>query len=119
MQTDSFIPSSLSDAKKRIHTATRNAPELLENTALIKAWFAVAYAYPGLHPDDYDTPESSWPEHLQPLAKEIWSRAEFGKIPEDFIYPSDSQWAGIYDCLNNPSAEEQKHRLDLHMQYLA
>ena len=57
------------------------------------------------------------PENLQPLAKEAWTRAACGKLSDELIYPSDAQWAGIYDRLKNPTEGEASRRREIHMRY--
>ena len=117
MKSDSLIPTSIPNATARIREASLLAPESLGDTDFLKVWFAVSYSFPGLHPDDYDSPDSSWPENLQPLAKEAWTRAECGKLSDELIYPSDAQWAGIYDRLKNPTEGEASRRREIHMRY--
>ncbi len=117
MESDSLIPTSIPNAKARIRQAAQVAPECLDDADFLKAWFAVSYSFPELHPDDYDSPESSWPDNLLPLAKEAWIRADSGKLADEFIYPSDAQWAGIFDRLENPTAIEARRRNDIHLRY--
>jgi len=69
----------------------KNKPDFL------RAWCAIAYAFPGLHPDGYEDKGSGWPRALRRFAAEAWRRAEAGLISEEELYPSDPQWAGLYD----------------------
>ncbi len=117
MRSNSLIPTSIPNAKARIREASLTAPESLGDEEFLKTWFAISYSFPGLHPDDYDSPDTSWPENLKPLAREAWARAEAGKLSDEFIYPSDSQWAGIYDRLKYPTEGESKRRCDIHLRY--
>ena len=118
MTADSFIPSSFLDAAVRIRKLATMAPENFGHSEFMKTWFAVAYEFPGLHPDDYDSPESAWPSPFLPLAKEAWRRAGRGEISDEILYPSDAQWAGIYDNLTCPSANEHSRRNEIHARYL-
>lgn len=118
MQSESLVPTSFSCAEERINAATLAALQDLNNEDLIKAWFAISYAFPGLHPDDFDSPDGSWPENLQSLAQEVWIRAESGLLTDVYLYPADAQWSGIYDRMNNPTIEEQKRRREIHVQFL-
>lgn len=105
------------DAQNRIRDASRHELRNLSPSEFLAAWFAVSYSFPGLHPDDYDSPDSSWPENLKLFANEAWVRAEAGKLSDETLYPSDAQWAGIYDCLKNPAASETLRRNEIHMHY--
>lgn len=83
-----------------------------------KAWAAISYLYPGLHPDgagekgvtstrseilgDLDPrlispyyEVSGWPVALVPLAEEAWRRYESGEFIEEELYRCDAQRAGI------------------------
>lgn len=115
--TNSIILTSLREAARLILEASALPLENLGHSDFIKAWFAVAYAFPGLHPDGYDTPGDSWPRRLLPLAKEAWQRTGRGELSDEFIYPSDAQWAGLCDRLNNPSTSEARRRRAIHARY--
>jgi hypothetical protein len=81
--------------------------------SLIRAWCAVAYTFPGLHPDGYEDAESGWPRALMRFAAEAWRRADAGDIADEELYPCDAQWAGIYDRLGVTTAEENQRRVEL------
>lgn len=91
---------------------------------LKRAWQAIFYVFPGLHPDEtehkdivrnakicrgqpYDsiaTPyyaSSGWPARLVPIQKEIWRRNANQLIDELDVYPTDAQAAGIRNAQNN------------------
>jgi hypothetical protein len=55
-------------------------------------------------------PDGAWPEDLQSIGIEAWSRYEAGEISEDELYPADAQWAGIFDQRKNPTEEETRRR---------
>ena len=93
------------------------APESLGSIEFIKAWFAVAYVYPGSHPDDYDSPGCSLPKQFLPLAKDAWRRNEAGELTDDIIYPSDAAWAGICDRFESPTTAEARRRRKIHREY--
>lgn len=102
----------------------RSSKELrrLEKAEFLRAWRAVAYLYPGLHPDsalDHGTRieqrtegpswvmmveprlvspfyrQSGWPVVLGPLAKEAWRRADSGELADDQLYCIEAQHAGM------------------------
>lgn len=79
----------------------------------VRAWCAVAYVFPGLHPDVYDDAETGWPRVLRPFAAEAWRRAEAGELGDDELYPCAAQWAGIYDRLGVSTAEENERRVEI------
>jgi len=41
---------------------------------------------------------------------EAWRRYEAGEFTDEELYPSDAQWAGIFDQLDNPTEEETERR---------
>lgn len=78
----------------------------------ITAWCSIAYIYPGLHPDEYEDAESGWPRVLKRFAEEAWRRADAGELSKNELYPSDAQWAGIYDRMRIHYPEETKRRME-------
>jgi hypothetical protein len=75
-------------------------------------WHALAYLYPGLHPDGYDEPESGWPRRLKPFAAEARARAEAGELTDDQLYPAEAAWCGIFDRMaRGPTADETERRV--------
>ena len=87
--------------------------EQLPKTDFIRAWCAVAYAFPGLHPDGYEDAESGWPRALRRFAAEAWRRADAGELADEELYPCDAQWAGLYDRFGVTTAEENQRRVEL------
>jgi hypothetical protein len=76
----------------------------------LRAWCAIAYLYPGLHPDGHDEPDSGWPARLLPMAVEAWNRFEAAQLSEEELYPSDAQWCGLYDSMATHTEEEVERR---------
>lgn len=99
----------------------------LEKEEFLRAWRAVAFLYPGLHPDsalDHGkrieqreegpswvmmieprlvTPyysQSGWPVVLEPLADEAWRRDSVGQLADDELYSIDAQHAGMTYAMN-------------------
>ena len=87
-----------------------------------RAWYAIAFLYAGLHPDealdhgekivseteDYAPvskaeprliapyfEQSGWPVVLAPIAKEAWRRYETGCMMDDEFYCAEAQTAGM------------------------
>ena len=73
----------------------------------------MAYLFPGLHPEGFDDAESGWPVALKRFAAEAWRRAEAGELDDAELYPSDAQWAGIYDRMTVHTPEESARRKEL------
>jgi DNA (cytosine-5)-methyltransferase 1 len=99
----------------------------MEKSEFIRVWRAVAYLYPGLHPDsalDHGTTieqrnvgliwgvkdaarlispyycQSGWPVALKPLAAEAWRRDSVGLLAVDELYATQAQRAGLEHALN-------------------
>lgn len=90
----------------------REPVEELPHGAFINVWHAIAYLFPGLHPDGYDEPDSGWPRVLKRFAAEAWRRAEAGELADDQLYPVEAAWCSIYDTLARPhTAEETRRRV--------
>lgn len=117
MNYQSLVPSSRKEATARLTGVSRNALVRLNSKEFLKAWFAVAYAFPGLHPDDFDSKDSSWPDNLKLIANEAWTRTERGELEEKHLYPADSQWAAIYDQLESPTQSETNRRREIDTRY--
>ena len=79
----------------------------------LRAWCAVAYAFPGLHPDGYEDADSGWSRVLRRFAAEAWRRADAGELTDEELYPNDAQWSGLYDRLTSPTPEETARRMKL------
>ena len=87
--------------------------EQLPKTDFIRARCAVAYIYPGLHPDGYDDAESGWPRVLKRFAAEAWRRNDAGELLDEEMYPCDAAWSGIYDRLGVTTAEENERGVEI------
>lgn len=110
MSTNIVIPSTLRGAGRELRSASPAPLEQLPKPDFIRAWCAVAYIYPGLHPDGYDDAESRWPRGLKPLAAEAWRRNDAGELEDAEMYPCDSAWAGIFDRLDSFTPQEYERR---------
>lgn len=99
----------------------------MDKTEFLRAWRAVAFLYPGLHPDsalDHGTTievrsegpawvvkkapslispyycQSGWPVALKPLADEAWRRDSIGLLADEELYATDAQRAGMTHAMN-------------------
>jgi len=61
MKTISHVPNSLRSAGRELRLALANPLEQLPREQFVRAWSAVAYLFPGLHPDGYEDADSGWP----------------------------------------------------------
>ena len=107
------IPHSARAAGAELRRGFQSPPAALPDRDFIRTWSSIAYLFPGLHPDGFADGEGGWPRVLQPFAEEAWRRAELGILTDAHLYPSDAQWAGIYDQLRMPTLVEGIRRLDL------
>jgi hypothetical protein len=110
MKTITCIPNSLRSAGREIRFALAHPVEDLSREQFSCAWSAVAYLFPGLHPDGYEDVESGWPRVLRRFAAEAWRRVDAGELADDELYPCDSQWAGLYDRMHTHEEDEMDRR---------
>jgi hypothetical protein len=82
-----------------------------------RAWCAVAYAFPGLHPDGYEDAGSGWPRVLKRFAAEAWRRADAGELADEELYPCDAQWSGLYDRMHTHTDDETARRFQIAADY--
>ena len=70
-----------------------------------RLWDKAGRPYPGLHPDDYASPDGGWPAHLRTLAAEVFHRHALGRITDDELY-----WAGpLQEFVRFITAEYAEH----------
>jgi hypothetical protein len=113
MSDTNYIPASLREAAQHLRAGWQSPPASLAKNDFVRAWSAVAYLYPGLHPDGFDDPDSGWPRVLKGFAAEAWRRAEAGELGDDELYPSDAQWAGLYDRMTIHTPDETARRREI------
>jgi hypothetical protein len=113
MKTVAFIPNSLRTAGRELRIGFRGTLEKMSQEEFVRTWSAVAYLFPGLHPDGYEDSESGWPGALKRFAGEAWRRAEAGELADDELYCSDAQWCGLYDRMHTHEPDETERRFAL------
>lgn len=113
MSAHIYIPASLREAAQHMRAGWQLPPAQMSKNDFVRAWSAVAYLYPGLHPDGFDDLESGWPRALKRFAAEAWRRAESGELEDEELYPSDAQWAGLYDRMTMHTPDEMARRAEL------
>ena len=113
MDTNNFVPESLVEAGACLRRARKSPISTLPREEFLKAWCGVAYLFPGLHPDAFQEDEANWPRAFRPLAAEAWRRADAGEFDAAALYPSDAQWAGLYDSMTIHLPDETELREQL------
>jgi hypothetical protein len=113
MSTNILVSASLRQAGALLRVAFAARLEKLSRRRFVAVWSAVAYLFPGLHPDGYDGADSGWPRVLKRFAAEAWRRACAGELDDDELYPSDAQWSGVYDRLGEWETDEIVRRLEI------
>jgi hypothetical protein len=108
-----YVPGSLRSAGKHLRNAFQRGPSELPKGDFLRSWCSLAYLFPGLHPDGFEDVDSGWPRALKPMASEAWRRAESGELADDELYPSDAQWAGLYDRMLVHLPDETERRVEL------
>lgn len=117
MKTSIYIPNSLRAAGRQMRLALAGPLELLPKENFVRAWSAVAYLFPGLHPDGFEDADSRWPRIMKRFAAEAWRRAGTGELADEELYPSDAQWSGLYDRMHTHEPDEMERRLALAADY--
>lgn len=113
MKAITHVPNSLRSAGRDLRLSLGHRLEDLTHEPFIRAWSAVAYLFPGLHPDGFDDSDSGWPRVLKPFAVEAWRRAETGELADEELYPSDAQWLGLFDRMTQHTDDEIARRTQL------
>jgi hypothetical protein len=117
MENGICVPRSLRNAGDMVRRSLRAPLSALPKSDFLRIWCAVAYLFPGLHPDGYEDIESGWPRVLKPFAAEAWRRADAGELSEEELYPSDAQWSGLFDRMLVHLPEETERRVELAAAY--
>lgn len=68
----------------------------LDKKTFLKLWKAIAFVYPGLHPDD-----DGWSEKLKPVVNEAFRRLEIGEFSESDLYQVKEAIKGLKKASQN------------------
>jgi hypothetical protein len=98
-----------------LNAAFANPLKQLSKPEFLRAWCALAFVYPGFHPDSVDEPDNGWPPRIRRFAREAWRRASACELSPEQLYPSDATWAGLYDRMERHTAEEFERREQLRL----
>jgi len=69
--------------------------KMLNKQTFLNAWKALAFLFPGIHPDEYENFDGGWPEKLKPLAAEAWRRFQSGEFSEENLYQVGEAMKGL------------------------
>lgn len=111
MAARTYVPDSLRSAGARLRQTIHAPLERLSRAEFVRTWCAIAYLFPGLHPDEFDAPSSGWPRILNRVAAEAWRRRNTGRFSESELYPCEAQWAGIFDRMSVHTSVEIARRI--------
>ncbi len=107
----------VSPNERHLCIALTDSLERLPKPTFVRAWCAIAYLHPGLHPDGHDSADSGWPRGLCRFAAEAWQRADAGELADEELYACDAQWSGLYDRMASHTSEETERRRELSADY--
>ena len=105
-----YVPDSARAAGRAVRFALAGSLQGLSKADFLAAWFALAYLFPGLHPDGFEEADSGWPRVLRRFPAEAWRRAEAGELEDEELYPCDAQWSGLCDRMANSSEQAAARR---------
>lgn len=117
MKMISHVPNSLRSAGRELRLSLAHPLEQLSREQFVRAWSAVAYLFPGLHPDGYEDTEGGWPRVLNHFVAEAWRRADANELADEELYCCDAQWCGLYDRMFPHTSKEIERRLALAADY--
>ena len=72
--------------KRSMNKSLRASLHRRSDAELKRLWDKAGRLYPGLHPDDYASPDGGWPSHLRALAAEVFHRHALGRVTDDELY---------------------------------
>ena len=95
MKSYIYIPPSEATANQHVSEVLEKPARTLPKKTFMRAWCSVAWLYPGLHPDGYESRGSGWPKALKSLAGEAFRRRGVGAITDNELYPYQATKARI------------------------
>ncbi len=117
MSTCISVPNTLRAAGRALRGGFASPVEKLAKADFVRAWCAIAYIYPGLHPEGFEEKDNGWPRVLKRFAADAWRRAEIGELDENEMYVCDAQWAGLYDRMHTHEDDETARRFQIAADY--
>ncbi len=82
-----LIPADEVEARLRIDAAVLHGLQECSKETFLRAWWALCWLHPGLHPDDYEEWEdAAWKQ----FAAEAFRRFKAGEIDDTELYPAEA-----------------------------
>lgn len=88
-----YIPTSETAARRHLDRALSGKLAELPKAVFMRAYCALAFLYPGFHPDEFEDWEG--PAEAILMAKEAWRRAGTGELNDNELYPYQATKARI------------------------
>ncbi len=80
-ENDQPCSKFIGGTRRELRLSLAHPLDHLSREQFVRAWSAVAYVFPGLHPDGCENVESGWPRALKRFAAEAWRRGDAGELP--------------------------------------
>lgn len=98
-----LIPGNRTEAHLWISAAVIAGIKVCDTRTFLKGWWALAWLYPGFHPDDYR--QSDDVPHAKKFTEEAFRRASDGEIEDDFLYPTEASHNAVWlERIGSPHA---------------
>lgn len=89
-----LIPGNRTEAHLRVSAAVIAGVATCDKPTFLKAWWAIAWLYPGFHPDD--GPASCDLPHAKEFTEEAFRRAAAGEIDDDLFHAAEASHNAIW-----------------------
>lgn len=98
-----LIPGNRTEAHLWVSAAVIVGVRICDTQTFLKAWWAIAWLYPGFHPDDYRQSEDV--PQAKEFTEEAFRRAEIGQIGDDVLYAAEAAHNAIWlERIGSPHA---------------
>ncbi len=82
-ENDQPCSKFIGGTRRELRLSLAHPLDHLSREQFVRAWSAVAYVFPGLHPDGCENVESGWPRALKRFAAEAWRRGDAGELADE------------------------------------
>ncbi|GAA5119357.1 hypothetical protein JIN84_21785 [Luteolibacter yonseiensis] len=89
-----LIPGNRAEAHLCVSAAVIVGVRICDTHTFLKAWWAIAWLYPGFHPDDYRQSEDV--PYSKEFTEEAFRRAEIGEIKDDVLYAAEAAHHAVW-----------------------
>ncbi len=93
--------------ERHLRLAISDSLERPPKRTFLRAWCAIAYFYPGLHPDSYEFADSDRPRVWCRAAAEAWRRADASELTDNELW---KRVARMHKAQSSRFARPVKHR---------